>query len=1196
MAQTLLLGLGGTGSRIVNCVARDLKKKHVSINDGNICCAVLDTNDNDRKKIKETGVGVPIVPTSKDRKVKDYLKMYAHKGVHTWMPESPALLQESMKDGASQMRTKSRLAFMDTVADRGTISKLEALINKLFDNRDGAKIRVMIVSSLAGGTGSGMFIQTALWLRKYFEKRRCDVTLRGIFVLPDVFIKTVKDIQDDDTEIESLYANAYGAVRELNAITKIKTKGMKPLLPVRIDHLFDSESGQPDGKPVYDYAFFIDDISEGGSVLTQIEHYEQVAARLVYMQLYAPMHDDLYSEEDNLFKRFQKSKEPVFGSCGTAKAVYPTEDVLRYCALRAAQDSISTGWRKIDDEIKSKQRKEEEREKNGVVLSHRISPRQEYIRLFDAKSSKTGDQVGQDRLFLNISKDVKNEERIPTEDGDVQVNYTDKVEDFIEKLDGIIAEMIDTSDPGSLSGLKLSANWVNKDTDTRDILLALVEKKKKDVKRFIEDTDASIDALAEELLDLVCPSDMGDVNDRNENSIYGLLTKKDNNNENYFVHPIAVRYLLYRLTAKLDEIKENIVLDSYRQRAEKGYGDSKKKIQFDYKKTRAVEDTPEEFLKSHALFQNEKEFIKEFKRLYAQHNAGQFELCRAYAIAALKSRLAIVLSQRLEKLTESVEKFFKDLTKVSNSLADSLAENVRKNNQTSQKMIYVCASGEEKEALYKSLYFNTSDSDSQINAIIVKALYGQFCANDNPDAEKNQEFKGKSVDVIFYKEVIDAYTKLILAKNKDDVDLDIYSAICKSSDIEDQKRREAEAEEEADRLNIDRETGDVIEVDEKHNRHIAAMEEMAKRLLDLGAPFLISDDEQPEDSDEHLIDAGAYDDEDEVTFTPIKKRKTFWGFNPVVADKCPELATILGVNVESQQNSAYAKNELDCYRAVYGIQAGYVEKFDELRNGDYYRNYRKVVNEMIAGVAEGHPEELIHTPHMDKTWHLFLPYITPEKQLQEDEKFYRYFWLAIAYGMISLTSNGKYQIARTRKTATGSYQKFEPVTYNGEPVGKVDVLELLAALKFDGSFMIDAAQLEQKFNAECEKSDNYEGTEFLRGRAIKEMKSKNDSGETVKTTIGGLASKLDTNAVTMIVRYHHCPRHDDDVTAMLIQSLEKLLCRLVENKYEKNEQNKIRFKGYELCKRVYLASALKDKDIELIGHWKDAWSRNSFED
>ncbi len=1188
MAQTLLLGLGGTGSRVVNYVAADLKKKGVSINDGNICCAVLDTNENDRKKIRETGVGVPIIGLSKDRIIGDYLKMYS--GARSWMPVSPTLLKESMKDGASQMRPKSRLGFLDTIEDR-TIHQLEEYINKLFDKRDDAKIRVMIVSSLAGGTGSGMFIQAALWLRQFFAKRRCTVTLRGIFLLPDIFIDTIADIRNDNTETQSLYANAYGAIRELNAITKIKTKGLKPILPVKIDNLFDSESGQPDGQAVYDYAFFIDNISEGGSVLTQIDHYEQVVARLVYMQLYAPMHDDLYSEEDNLFKRFERSAEPVFGSCGTAKAVYPSDDVLRYCAMRAAKDSLSTGWRKIDEEIGEKQRKENEREKDGTVLTHRINPRAEYIRLFEAKSSKSGTQIGRDRMFVNIANDVKNEERVPGEDNDVVINYTDKVEDFIESLDVMIAETIDTKNPGSLSGIKLKKTWVDQTTDTADTLLSLIEKKKRDVNRFIDETETTVEEMAEELVDLVCPTDMGDVNQDNKMSLYGFFTKKDNNNETYFVHPIAVRYLLYKLASRLEEIKNSVVLDTLRQSAEKGHGSGKPKISFDNPKTRSVEDDAAEYLKSRKWTQNEEKFIKEFKSLYAQHNAGQYELCRTYAIALLKYKLAVAMSERVESLTVSVESFFKNLVKVSNSLDDAIAENIRKNEQVAQKILYVCASGKDKEALYESLRFNTDKSDVNINAMLARALYGQFCSKESPEAKNNAEYKGRSVENTFYREMISTYGRLIYAANKSDIDLDIYSAVCKSTDIimdEEEKRKEKEKEDlETGRLDVDIETGEDNSAETRHDRYVEAMNDLVDSLMRLGSPFLISDNEQPDDKeDEHLIDDGSYnDDDDDSIFTPIKKHKTFWGFSPVVADRCPELANILGVNVESQKNSAYSKNELDCYRAVYGIQAGYIEKFNELKNGAYYKNYSQVVRGMLSDVASGHPEGLVHTPHLDKTWHLFLPYITPEKQEMEEKKFYRLFWLAVAYGMISISNDGKFTVARTRKTHTGYYEKSEPVSYEGRDVGKVDIPELLASLKLDGAFMSDAEPLEKKFKAECSDLENYEGTEFLRGKAVRETLE--DSEQTVKKVSGGLASKLDINALTIIVRYKNTPGHSDDVAAMLIQTLEELCRELVAPKYERSQQDSIRAKGYELCRRIYAACQMRDKDFDLIRHWNE---------
>ncbi len=1185
MAQTLLLGLGGTGSRIVNYVADDLKKKKIKINDGNICCTVLDTNENDQKKIKGTGVGIPVIATSKDRKVEDYLKMYAPKGVRNWMPESPTLLKESMKDGASQMRPKSRLAFMDIIEDR-TIHELEVFIDRLFDKRDDAKIRVMIVSSLAGGTGSGMFIQAALWVRNYFAKRKCSITIRGIFVLPDVFVNTVKDIRDDDTERASLYANAYGAIRELNAITKIKTKpNASTLLPIKIDQLFDSEKNQPDGTPVYDYAFFIDDISEGGSVLKEIAQYEQVVARLVYMQMYAPMHDDLYSEEDNLFKRFQKSTEPVFGSCGTAKAIYPTEDIVRYCALRAAQDAVSTGWRRIDNEIADKQKKEEDRENSGAVLSKKISPVSEYVRLFEAHTSKTGEQVGKDRLFLNIANDVKNEHLEESEDGAV-VTYTDKVEDFMELIDELVASEIDTRDPGSLSKLKLKKEWVEMTGETVDTVKTTVENTQKKVKRFIDDMEEQVDGIVDEILDNVFATSMGDVNMEYAASLYGMLSKKDSNNQSYFVHPIAVRYLLYKLKMKMDEIKMDIVVSSHRSRAEKGYKNESDKIKFDNDKTRAAEDTPVEYLESMKRGQKKDKGFKEFKELYIQHNANQAELCRTYAIANVKYNLAIKISERLQGLVEQVDLFFKDLVKVSNTLKDSIDENVRKNEQQVQKVLYVCASGEEKEALYKSINFNTGSSDNSINKIIVQSLYGKFCAKESADTEANLEYKDKSVVVTFFTEVIKAYQALILEKNKDEVDLDIYSAVCKSADIAaaEEEAKVAANKAESDRLNINVETGEIVEDNSKYQRHVGAMQDLVDDLMRMSAPFLISDDEQPEDSRENIEGEDEYGEYETDMFMPIKKRKTFWGFNPIVAENCPELAEILGINVASQQNIAYQKNELDCYRAVYGIQAGYIPKFNELNGGEYYINYRNAVNEMVREAGKGNDAELIHTPHLDKTWHLFLPYITPEKQRIEDEKFYKLFWLATAYGMITLSNTGKYQIARTRKTVTGEYQENEIIKLNGKEIGKVDVNQLIAALKLDGSFMLQAAKLEKKFEVECENLDSYERTELLRGKNIVDGK-----GE--KKTEGGLASTQDNNAVTMIVRYHNSPRHDTDITAMLIQSLENLLAKLVENKYERNEAEKIKLKSYDLCKRIYTASAMKDKDIDLIRHWKEAWSR-----
>ena len=100
---------------------------------------------------------------------------------------------------------------------------------------------------------------------------------------------------------------------------------------------------------------------------------------------------------------------------------------------------------------------------------------------------------------------------------------------------------------------------------------------------------------------------------------------------------------------------------------------------------------------------------------------------------------------------------------------------------------------------------------------------------------------------------------------------------------------------------------------------------------------------------------------------------------------CPYIGTELGVNADLQADDAYPGNELYCYRAVYGMEAVYIPKFNELKGGNYYTCYNSVVSSMVADADSRQGERaLVRTPHLDKNWHRLLPYITPEKQEQDD--------------------------------------------------------------------------------------------------------------------------------------------------------------------------------------------------------------------
>lgn len=938
MAKNLLIGLGGTGSRIVNYVVADLKRKKIGINDGKICCVVMDTNY--YEYLKDSGSGIPAIVTSKIRYLETYMDIYEKDGVGNWMPVSPWISRRHMSDGAAQMRSKSRLAFYDFIKS-GAIAELEKEIEKLIDEKR-EKVTVNIVSSLAGGTGSGMLIQTAMWVRQFFESKNIPVTIRGILVLPDVFIRTIGQIGQDETECRVLRANAYAAIRELNAITKIKTKGYKPTSPIKIDEIGFNSDDVPDGQPVFNYVFFMDNVADDGSALKTIADYEKTVARIAYMQLFPPLFGDTNSMEDTIYKRFQIANDPRYGSCGTAKAQYPADSVLEYCSLRAAKEALSTDWRKIDQNIKAIIRSEKQNEDDG---SERTDPRKVYIKQFEELSLI---ESGRDTLIYKIRNDIKNE-KVEIQDEDRgTVELSDKVDDFLTKFYyKHLTKTIEKNDLGGLSKIKVEASWLTNENEASEIQQArdFVLDKRTTLESFIRSVKAKSNYLAKSIADDICPVDMCEVDRNNPNSMIGLFTKKDENGQLYFVHPIAIRYLLYRLLEEFENemaVGGNLENDcdkiSFNKKEQKY---SQEVAVFDKVNTAEEEDALS-FLDKKPFFTSKAKFLKRFKQLYVECNTNQFEACKSYAEKTIKYKVAVILAERIENLIKIVERFFEGLDNLSADIDDYIAKNVAETGDFSNKIYYVCASGEEKESLYNSLNFKTANSNVDVNWLVVNAFYAQLCVDENPEADYNKPYARIDITEKFKEKIVDTYGKIIREDYGHEIYMDLYAAVCKSSDLE-----------------YMRENGDVEEDSFLRNeRRLKAMKDLIARVQSNSSPYLLVKDKVKSN---------------------LGQQVTFWGFSPELAKACPELGNILKVNVETQQNDAYDKHEIDCYFSVYGIPASDVDKFNEFRKRDrnnFYGSYEYIVGTMDEKVAGGDKEALVMTPHLDKTWHTILPFIS----------------------------------------------------------------------------------------------------------------------------------------------------------------------------------------------------------------------------
>lgn len=1150
MTKTLLLGLGGTGSRVVNNVAKELRRKKIGINDGEVCCAVLDTNEKDNKLILKTGTSIPVIPTSKDQTIGDYFEEYDHLNLTQWAPDTPSFRKQRMINGASEMRVKSRIAFLDTV-NSGRIHDLEKEIVKILDLRDSSDIRVLLISSLSGGTGSGMFIQVALWLRKFFDSRNSEVSIRGIFLLPDIFVNNVENIGGNPKKKIAHYANAYAAIRELNTLNKIIVQGYRPDKRIVIDDLFDSDN--PDARPVFDNAFFLDSVNARGKSFNTVGAYEEYAAQLAYMQLFAPMVDELVSVEDNLYRDLVAADEPIYGACGTSRALYPTQDVLEYCALCAGEEALATGWQKLDKEI-NRQIEQENAEILAGDRNVQSDPRDLYVELFDEKSNKKKEEIGTDGLFVSIKNDVNNEKREKV-DGAISVEFKDKVEEFVKYIK---EECVDTAvvSRGGLEGI-LCNDLPNPEkpenfTDrTIDKLIGVVKTQKLVVQSTIEGFEDNCDSIANSIVNGLMPLDMGAVNKKNGNSVYGLFVKENTDGTYRFIHPIAARYILCKLLAAIRSSQEELTPASSRESALEG----PQSVSFDYPKSKRPETLENYWEDKRKKWHNNKPEIQFFIKAYKTYNQQQHGLCQQYMSELLLQKVWLKLSKRLVELLENMEEFFGELDDAVKVIKKEKEKNIKKNENISEQILYVNASKERKAAKYASLKMNLAESNDEISGAIINSIYGKVCANANGEIDENAQYLGISVVSSFLKGTMQGYKKQIAEKYEDKIFLSICQAI--------EEESEGIPQDKPEKKSSLSDGGLFDEVEETVEEiHVApSIRTYVDRLKELAAPFLIAKTIHSQERDPNSYITTT---EGKVIKAPLSSELIFWGFHPSTVKACPQLEEELGNNQATSASNGYGINEIYCYRSIYGVRASTVTKFNEMTtNGEYYTNYSAVIADMMRKNSE------VHTPHLDKTWHNFLPYISKKKQDEEDSKFYRNFWLAVAYGAFTV-ERGQFKFLKRERTRYGSYDYVERVvTLDGRPVGTTEVEKLILAMRHDMDFLVNyVPDMQERYEEELQNLDTYVGTAVFQGLTT---------------------SNEDLNPINMIVRYCTHKNSSEEVKHMLVGALESIAQDLstsygTESSKEQREQAK-----YRLCKRIYDSGRMKKADI--FRAWTDEFKK-----
>lgn len=944
-APTLLVGLGGAGCKILAKVAKKVTEKQRE----NIAFVAFDTDINELRDIQKVSPFIRVIQTSTKQTVGEYLNQDTN-ARDTWFPVNAILNSKTLTEGAGQVRSISRLA-LETVIRAGRMEPLHEAIQSLYrveEDRADQALRVVVVSSLAGGTGSGLILPVALYIKNYLSTRfrqSANIT-RGFFILPEVFYEVIPR----QGEQNNLKANAYATLRELDAFLMKGDATLPERYKDSVRMLFPrvaSEGYEEYDERPYDFCFLFDAQNADGVKLTSHEQYLDHAANCIYAQSIGPMNKRSNSSEDNTIRKLAKQRgRNRYAGAGVSMLIYPFEDIKSFIALKWAQKSVSTQWLEYDNRYKEMCKENDEKKKSGVaVVPQSLSSY--YANQIEA-DAKTDD------LFAKAI--VRSCARYKNGVSKVCDRWDEYLTALLAKID---TDMEDTS--SELESVKNDAN---------EKVLNLGNDWKKYVEAF--DTLEEYYWLSQRYVEEVSQA-----------CAYSLFKgssagEKDYRLETYFIspdkqflHPNAIRYMLIKVRdlmkrhlTSIDESKsENkdffatFESDTFRDESDES-GRASTAEQLAMRKI-----SPLESMLGHQS--GEQADIKEkFLEYY-----GRVE---EYCVQCVKS---FVLGQGIvyvDSLIKAFEEFFDAFGTKVKGLDARIEEIYKKYSERKGSTVrYVCASADCLDAIYNKEVYTGSDItiDSDLAKDIYTRVHDYAMMKEKP---KNSTYYSE----LFDDGIIGYFRDTVMVSRGIELDVDVITAI----------------ENEAKYLKLFEDAEDPTRLIEQYVRKVIG------DTRQLACPFI----ESPLGELQEPIDACTFDKKmkpEEGDESPraqlIRKELLNFGGSPdkdIPKNMIMFYKSFYGLRANDLSKFAPPEKSLTYNRT----------------GGEYFKAYY----ELVRGIhPETHRSKEI-SPHIDRWWHNVtkMPDLDEDNQRKQEYEIYAAFFWAVIRNYVYLTEAGADQM------------------------------------------------------------------------------------------------------------------------------------------------------------------------------------------
>ncbi len=995
---TVLIGIGGIGGAIVRLVNNELKNYDKQF----VRMIVLDTNTNDLSKLDSTNI--PYVQTSENMTVSDYLRQ--NERFQDWFPKNPLLNSKKLTQGAGQVRAISRLGALASEG-AGRFEKIKSAIDEVRINVGSTvrqDVRVMIVGSVCGGTGSGMSIQLPYLVRDMLDEH---AIVRGLFIMPDI----VEEVQDTEPKKRAVYVNGYAFLRELNAFNKAQTfqRGTEKL---KLEHYHITDENltvdhtAPSRPAPYDFLFLVEKSDVNGQNIGGFDAYISKAAQIVMMQLFASdMTANMHSSEDNLIiEAVETNGMNRYCGAGVSKAVYPEEENIRYCTLRFTESILTGYWLRIDQMVDLNMTQHKRLLASNPSLMEK-DPHDEYMTVFNKLTDSNDSEFTSDMGMLK--REIISETVITDSKGNEHTETINRADALFKSIEAFTERQFESQklkneeSKCKISPKRLESNNAVNYANEQMQMLRRYEKTAKErvgtVAAGAIDSIISVDSIV---------ADIYKDGVKHPYNICAAIRGK---------HPIVARYMLYKvrkmLSAKLTELEaltnslkdqETIFTkDYYKEKTKNGEKDTTREDP-----PTALSMTSPGWLSYIGV--NSPAYTRLIRSIVKDANAF-VQWVKNLNKGLLKIEIYNAVIKRIDILIEIYEDFFNNL-----SIILSKRRKERENLENEQPRIqgsdvYVCCDNSCKKWLYDTFEskiqgMDTSLPDS-VKQTFFDAVFGEY---ENKYKEKNDSTtftrKPISAEQLFETAIIKPLINKFKQKELLHVRANIISAI----------KLEYEIHSHQDCLTVNGE-----KVDSSAYTFEQYFATVMSQVKELSAPYLSY--KPVSEKVRRLImpnaDVNDIADGEEGEEIPFGTGRVlhYWGINNSIVERfqhCDDQKPIDRDALNSMfgmkdgdvyyivNDDSFDSNTLICYSSVYDFVIENLDKYK--KNSRAYKEYKNRMNRVIksdykVGAGASAYLDTVH-PHLDRRWHAhaYLPLLMADSEVEEQKRIAKAFLIGIA--------------------------------------------------------------------------------------------------------------------------------------------------------------------------------------------------------